>query len=112
MTVRRSRHGQISLNVDVDIYVDEVLEELSDDDLIEEAARRKLEARITNKVKAEGDPLEMLDEVLDALRRKDSDEALFLLERILHPKFHSLKLCEAEFKKALPPPSPATTADQ
>lgn len=108
---RRSRNGQISLNVDVDVWLDEVLEEMSDEDIIEEAARRKLEQRVANKLKAEGDPMEMLDEVMEALRRRDVDDAICLLDRIMHPKFNSLKLCEAAFAKARPPQSPADTSE-
>lgn len=98
MVRSRRRGGTIYLTADVDIDVSEVLHELSDEDLLEEIKERKLEAKAKARVTA-ADPFELLDEVLESLQRGDSREALFLLERILHPKFASVEACEKQFAK-------------
>jgi hypothetical protein len=94
----RRRGGTIYTTADVEIDVCDVLSEISDDDLLEEIKDRKLEEKAKARAKL-ADPLDLLEDVMDFLRRGEAHEALFLLDRILHPKFASVELCEKEFAK-------------
>jgi hypothetical protein len=94
----RRRGGTIYTTADVEIDVCDVLSEISDDDLLEEIKDRKLEEKAKARAKL-ADPTDLLEDVLDYLRRGDAGEAILLLDRILHPKFASLTLCEKEFAK-------------
>jgi RNA polymerase-interacting CarD/CdnL/TRCF family regulator len=84
--------------VDVQIDVDDVIELISDEELLAEIKSRKLEEGAKARIKA-SDPFDLLAEVVDWLRAGDTREALLILERIMHPKFSSLELCEQEFAK-------------
>jgi ADP-dependent phosphofructokinase/glucokinase len=94
----RRRGGTIYTTADVEIDVCDVLSEISDDDLLEEIKERKLEEKAKARAKL-ADPFDLLEDVMDCLRHGDAREALFLLDRILHPKFASVELCEKEFAK-------------
>lgn len=92
---RRGSTIYLTVDADVEIYPDEVLDQLSDDDLLEEIKKRNLSAKAKHI-----EPLQdFAEEILSALRSRDYEEAELLLERILHPKFSTIALCEAEFKK-------------
>lgn len=84
-------------HVDVEIDLDEVIEQISDDELLAELTHRKLDEKARARLKA-SDPMELLGEVMDWLRIGDTREAILVLERIMHPKFSSLELCEKEFQ--------------
>ena len=75
-----SRNGSISTTCEV--FVSDVLDELTDEDLQEELAARKIPL---NREDAAG-----FETVLEMMRRRDYDEAELLLERLLHPKFKDL----------------------
>jgi hypothetical protein len=88
--IRRGYNGSVTVDVDVD--VNDVLVELDDDALLAECKAREIKAPIV----ADEHP-DLLQDLLDLLRRGDCEEATLLLERTIHPKFGSLELCEKEF---------------
>lgn len=85
--------------VDVELSASELIEQLSDDDILAEVEERKLgpKAKMI-------DPLQdFAEEALEALQRGDPGEAKLILERALRPKFSTLKICEEDYKKARAP---------
>jgi hypothetical protein len=72
--------------VSIDVDVDDVLDELSDGDLLEALMARK------GQKLAKDDPaseLAVIQSAYDALLRGDSDYCALLLERVLRPKWAS-----------------------
>lgn len=94
----RRRGTTISVTTDVEIDPWDVLEELNDEEILEEVERRDLNKKVEARRKL-ADPLDLLEDALDALRRGDSAEAVFILERTLHPKFPSIEVCEKKFSE-------------
>lgn len=92
--------SRIYVYTDVEIDICDAMEAISDDDLLEEVKERKLEDKLKDKIKAAVDPFEMLEEVVDWLKRGDAAEALLVLDRIMHPKFSSVEICDREFRAA------------
>jgi hypothetical protein len=106
----RNKWRTVTVEVDAEVPVREVLEHLEDEDLLEELEKRQLEKK---KIEVADDRDELLREALDCLHRGDVAETTLILERALFPKFKSIELCEREFKiaraKALPPSESAKT---
>lgn len=96
MTKRKQYSIHVEINDSVDINVADVLEELTDETLIDEMTRRKIEQQ-TAASQASVD--EALPDILEMLRRGEVAEAELTLERLIFPKFKTLELCESEFKK-------------
>lgn len=94
----RRRGSSVTVYTDVEIELDEVIEELSDDEIVDEVHRRKLEPKISAKIAAEKQ-LDFLEEVETILRTGDIEEALLFLDQTLRPKFESFSACEAAFAK-------------
>jgi len=86
-----ARRRGVSHTVEVTVDIDDVLSELDDEQIIEEARVRGLGHKI-------GDE-DLVEELLRCLKRGDLTDAIVILERTLHPKFRSLPLCEAAFAK-------------
>ena len=93
---KRYKYRTITVEVDAEVCVRDVLEYLDDEDLIEELEKRQLEKK---KIEVADERDGMLREAIDLLQRGDVAETVLLLERILFPKFRSLSLCEEQFKK-------------
>jgi hypothetical protein len=85
---KKSRSGYVTAEAEVDIYVDDLIEEVAGEVLIEEVAKRGLSAR-----GALGCDEAAAREAVDWLRRGEPDEALLILERALFPKFDSIAAC-------------------
>jgi hypothetical protein len=77
-------------DVEVDVDVDELLGEVSTEDLLEEIRER-----------GEDVPLNGLELAYQCLLRGDANGALAILEPILHPRFPSTKIAEAAYRKAM-----------
>lgn len=80
----------------IEIDVADVLDEISDDDLLDEVHTRKLSTS--------GEPTdrEIMEEAHAALMRGKAAEARTILERILFPKWSSSRECEANYIKMFP----------
>ena len=76
--------------VDVEVDVDDLLGEVSTEDLLEELRER-----------GEDVPLNGLGLAYQCLLRGDANGALAILEPILHPRFPSTKIAEAAYRKAM-----------
>lgn len=84
-----ARRRRFSQTVEVEVDVSEILSELDDDQILEEARSRKLGDKFGDR--------DLVEDLLRCLKRGDTTEAIVFLERALHPKFTSLKLCEQAF---------------
>jgi hypothetical protein len=92
---KRRRSGTIEVMVDVEVC--NVIDEISDDDLLEEVSHRGL------KVAPEVDPMiddAFLNDLYEELRRGRTVEARVMLERFLFPKYRSLEASEQAFLAA------------
>lgn len=85
----RYRSGSISVDVS------DVIDQIDDDDLLEEVARRKL----LPSASGEAMPEDLVDEAYQELLRGRTDEARVILDRLLHPKFRSVKAAQQAFTK-------------
>ena len=86
------RSGSITVTVDVD----DVLDEVDDEHLMEEAERRKLYKKGIN-------GFDMFDEVEKAWRELlcgRSAEALSILDRIVNPKWASEQRCKTQYEQS------------
>lgn len=88
--VRRKYNGSISVDVDVDI--NDVLDEMDDEVLLAECKAREIQSPTV----VDEHP-DLLNELLDLLRRGEPEEAILLLERNIYPRFGSIELCEKAF---------------
>lgn len=84
-----ARRRFASRTVEVEVNIEDVLSELDDDQILEEALSRKLGDKI-------GDG-ELVEDLLRCLKRGDAAEAIVLLERTLYPKYQSIEICEKAF---------------
>ncbi|MGU3495900.1 hypothetical protein ACLBXM_17810 [Xanthobacteraceae bacterium A53D] len=84
------------ITVDVDVYIDEVLEKLSDDELLSELRERarrdpkKFEATVRELGLAAIEPaapVVLVEEALEDLRDGRTADAALVLERICRPKW-------------------------
>jgi len=88
----RRRCGYMSVDVDLS----EAIEHITDEVLLEEVEERKL-------TKAKGYDFEPIAEMRDAyeeLLRGRPAEALAILDRLLNPKWNSIRACETDLKRA------------
>lgn len=94
---RKQRYVHVSIRDSVDVDVSEVMEQLSDETLIEELKTRGAEkaAKVAQETQEDG-----LEGLLEMLQRGQYDDAILALERMIHPKFHSLEACMREFTLA------------
>ena len=86
------RSGSITVTVDAE----DVLDEVDDEQLMEEAERRKLYKNCVN-------GFDMWDEVEQAWRELlcgRSAEALSILDRIVNPKWASEQRCKTEYEQS------------
>lgn len=98
MIPHRRRSGTIEITTEVEIDPWDVLEAITDDELIKEAVGRKL--KVTKDTLAADKTLdEALEQVLEYLRQGRVSDATVYLERLLHPKFSSLAICISEASK-------------
>lgn len=88
---RRNRSNTVSVHVDVDIS--EVLEELSDEALLDEIAGRKLSAKLF-------DAETSLEAIRTALLRNDAAGALLVVDAVLFPRFKSTGACLLAYREA------------
>ncbi len=87
----------------VDVYVEEIvsvpikeiMESISDDQLIEEVAIRELSGKVKHVESLQSLALE----ALTYLQRGDAPEATLILERALYPKFASVADCLSAIKR-------------
>ncbi len=79
----------------IDIDIMDYIDELSDDDLLLEVHSRKLSLSDN-----ESTDIEIVRDAYDALLRGHVAEARSILDRLLNPKWPSVKSCERDFKQA------------
>lgn len=82
----------VNINCDADVRVEDVLEQLSDDDLLEAFKARQKEVP--------PEPPDLITEAYQALLDGDSAEALLLLERYIFPRWSSSEACAEAYKQA------------
>ena len=82
----------------VRIDISDVIDEIDDDDLLEEIKHRKL---IVAGDAQDFMPMDDLVEAYAELLRGRASEAMAILDRIIHPKWGSMKLAQAELARAL-----------
>lgn len=92
------KYTSTSFTVDVDIDRWELLEALSDEDLIEEMKERELKVSDAQKdgIKERDD---VLREILVCLCSREHEEARLIAERFVFAKFSSVKECEERLKE-------------
>lgn len=76
------RYRRSSISVEVDVEIDEIMNDLSDEDLIEECQTRKIGGFANGATPFVRD---YLDLAYEALLRGKRDEALALLDRLMFP---------------------------
>lgn len=91
MTKKPRRHS-VSIYMDVDVPIDDVLDEMSDDELLSE-----LESR--NKKPAPTYAQKDLVEIYECLLRKDFEEAIIIIHSLVYPKFKSVSDCTLALSK-------------
>ena len=84
---KRYRRGYITIDVD------EVLEEATDEDILEEVKLRNLSLS----VEREATDRDLVEEAYVALQRGNILEARSILDRILFPKWGTKKECEEQY---------------
>lgn len=82
------------VNVEIDAW--EILDELSTSEIEEELKTRK----DRKSKKQEDAEARLLEDALSAVKRGDAAEAIFLLERVLYPKFTSYEESQAAYATA------------
>ena len=82
---------RVYMTVDVDLG--EALDEMTDEMLLEAVSERKLKLG-----RNDFDPIDDLRDMHEELLRGRPAEALAILERLIHPKWHSTNACETELK--------------
>lgn len=92
---RHHRRSSLTIRTDVDIDIDEVMEELSDEDLSEELNRRQSK-KAGSAMAGRND----LKDAYDALLRNDKEEAVLILHALLFPRFPSPAAAFAEVLKS------------
>ena len=108
----RRKGSSISIYTDIEIYPDEVLEEITDEELIEECQRRKIKAS-KGALKEDASMEEQLEDILERLRAGQVQDAIVYLDRLIHPKFSSLSLCLSAIAKPVTPTShPAQSREE
>lgn len=95
---KRRKYTHTSFNVDVDIPLYEILESLSDEDLIEEIKERELSFKKANVNSVEARD-EVLRDIWERLRDGEAGAALLIAERFLFPKYPSVAACEERLKE-------------
>lgn len=91
--MKHRRDGLVRINVDAEVFCDEVLDQISDEILLEAIANRKLEDKLRARQQLSS-PDALIEDAISALRAGDPAEALLILERTVYPKFKTLELCE------------------
>jgi hypothetical protein len=79
----------------VDVDLDEALEHIDDETLVEEVKERKLSLGWDD-----FDPMDDLRDAHEELLRGRPAEALAILERLIRPKWRSIKSCEMDMLRA------------
>ena len=82
--------------VSVHVDPDDVLDELSDEQLEAELRQRKKKVP----TEAKDELTEALEQALAFIRRGDTEEAVLLIERTLHPVFPSFDLAMQAYARA------------
>lgn len=82
MSAARQRRGYVTCETEVEIDVWEVLEQISDADLIEEMDTRKIERKEAWEAR-NAPTIDELSRIVECLRRGWNDEALVRCERML-----------------------------
>jgi hypothetical protein len=93
--VRARRYGGGSISIDVgniDIDADEILDQLTDEELLEELSRRNHNVTLFDGASY------WLHEARDRLMRGDSEGALVALDRALFPSFKTLQEVVKKYK--------------
>lgn len=78
-----------SIKIQASVYVCDILDQLSDDDLKDEVSARGLDAPLEIK----GD----LEAIETALLAHKPAEALAIVERLLRPKWRSIEHCQKQY---------------
>lgn len=90
----RRRSGYVT----VDVY--EVIDAIDDEDLLEEVKSRKL---IIGTAATDFIPEDDIREAYEELLRGRASEALAILDRLVHPKWGSVKAAQAAWQNAVSP---------
>jgi hypothetical protein len=105
---RRRSSGYVTVDAEVDVSVDEVLDKLTDEDLIEEVRTRKLHLGTTAFSCAQ--MREHLEDIAFEMRRQRPDDAARMVDDLIEQMLRlERKTAYAEQRGAMPVPS-ATTA--
>jgi len=82
------------IETEVDIFIEDYLDEISDEVLAKEVRRRDMDIEPEALVSA-------LHDARDALHRGKRNEALCILDRVLCPKWHSASECRQDYDRAM-----------